>query len=658
MSDSTVVVGNEQRKMLEGLGDDILDIVTSQANLPTKVWEVWLSVPYERACACGDDKLASVLHKAGAKGNGLHHAARGGHRVVTSELLQLGASPDAKDEDGNTALHIAARLGRSLIIKTLLIEGADKDEVDTTGRTPLHLAGIAGDVPSVKALLAAGADICLRYQLDKHDVSALDCAARLGHVDVMRLLIERGAMATVQQGSRTALHHAAKHNQVAAIELLVREAANVDAEDAEGWTPLLLASLDDHGPAVETLCSSGADVSVRVKTHFCVEYDDYSALDLAAYYGWTGVMKTLLKHGSDVNALSWRGYSALHKAAEGGEVAAIDVLMEAGARIHGPADSESPLHNAVEGRSVPAIEALVRHGADLEWRGELRLTPLYRAVQMRDLGTIKALLAAGASPNVSGDDDETLLWAAVNNDMYDDRYSDDVTKMLLAHGARVNATTPDGQTALHAAAAMTDGHIVDALVEAGASMDAADNGFTPLHSAGYRCNGDTLTTLMRHGAPINARDNAGHTVLHVVAAQPSYDALKLVNVLLLAGADETIMNDQGKTPASSLPLEPTNVAREQIRALLLRAPQDRANRAWARRRMLFLCTRRIQQESKRSGATKLTRTTKTDGAPSAGPGGACFVNEHDERAFRGMTENLFGLRDGTEVLFRNVIRFL
>ena len=82
MSDSTVVVGNDQRKMLEGLEDDILNLVTSQANLPTKVWEVWLRVPYERACACGDDKLASILHKAGAKGNGLHHAARGGHRGV------------------------------------------------------------------------------------------------------------------------------------------------------------------------------------------------------------------------------------------------------------------------------------------------------------------------------------------------------------------------------------------------------------------------------------------------------------------------------------------------------------------------------------------------------------------------------------------------
>lgn len=657
MSRSTAIVGDEQRKMVEGLGGDILDLVTDQVNLPTKVWETWLSVPFELACAYGDDRLASILHTAGAKGYGLQHAARSGHRVVISELLRLGASPDAKDENGDSALHIACRLGRAPIVKTLLVDGADKDDVDATGRTPLHLASIAGDAPSVKALLAAGADLGLRYRFEKRDISALDCAARLGHVEVMRLLIERGAMGTVQEGVRTPLHHAAQHNQVDAIELLVKEAANVDAKDADGWTPLLLAAVEDHGSAVEALCASGADVSLRVKTHFCVEYDDYSALDLASFYGWTDVMKTLIAYRSDVNALSWSGYSALHKAAEGGEVAAIDVLMQAGARIHGPAGFESALHHAVEGKSAPAVEALVRHGADPEWHDDLSVTPLLRAVQLRHLGTVNALLAAGASPNVSGNGNETMLWAAVNTDMYDS-CSDDVLKVLLAHGARVDDIVEFGQTALHAAAAMTDGRVVDALVEAGASMVADNDGCTPLHCAGHGRNRDTMSTLLRHGALINARDNAGNTVLHIVAAEADLLALKLVGVLLLAGADEAITNNSGNTPAGSLALEPTNVVREQIRALLLRAPQDRADRAWARRRLLFLCKCRAQQDPKRSGATKSPRIVEADGARSAGHGEAVSVDARDERAFRGMTENLFGLREGTEVLFRKIIRFL
>jgi len=132
--------------------------------------------------------------------------------------------------------------------------------------------------------------------------------------------------------------------------------------------------------------------------------------------------------------------------------------------------------------------------------------------------------------------------------------------------------------------------------------------------------------------------------------------LKLVGVLLLAGADETVANNEGKTPAGSLPLEPTNVVREQIRALLLRAAQDRADRAWSRRRVLFLCTNRAQKELKRSGATKSPRIADVEGAPSAGR--ACSLDARDERAFRGMAENLFGLREGTEALFRKIICFL
>lgn len=240
MPGSSAFVNEEQREMLEGLGEEILSLVTDQRKSPSAVWGDWLAVPFEQACASGDERLASVLLEAGAKGLGLQEAARSGHRRVVSELLQLGASPDSKDESGDTALHIAAQLGHAPIVKTLLIEGADKNHMDRKGRSPLHLASMAGDAPSVMALLAAGADLAVRFPFNKHSsisMSALDGAAYFGHVRVMQLLIERGALETVQVTQHTPLHFAAQQNRVAAIQLLVGEGASVSGKDVEGGHP-------------------------------------------------------------------------------------------------------------------------------------------------------------------------------------------------------------------------------------------------------------------------------------------------------------------------------------------------------------------------------------------------------------------------------------
>ena len=661
MSENGAIVKEEQREMLEGLGEQILSLVTDHRKLPSTVWGDWLAVPFERACADGDDRLASVLLKAGAKGFGLQHAALAGHRRVILKLLQLGASPNSTDASGDTALHVAAQAGHGPIVETLLSEGANKDLVDGLGRSPLHLATLAGSVTCVMALLAAGVNLALRFPLGVYNVSALDAAARYGHVHVLRTLIKRGAMETVQPMKRTPLHFAAEWNEVAAIQLLVGEGVNINVKDAEGYTPLLLATLENNAPAVQALCALGADVSLRVKTNFCFETDDFAALDLAAYYGWTDIMNVLIKHGSDVNALSSKGYSALHKAAEGNEVGAVDVLVEAGAAIHGTAGFDSPLHMAVEGKAIQAIHALVRHGANPEWTEGLRETPLLRAVMLRHSGSVNALLAAGASPNVSGSD-KTLLFASLDGSGLD-YGGPDIVQDLLAHGAQVDALSRLGETALHAAAAWTEDYIVDILVEAGATVcTPCGEEQTPLHAAAAYLNPGTAMALLGHGVPVNAQDRQGNTALHYAAlgSERPEDGLEMVNLLLIEGADETIVNKRGKTPASNLPLAPTghrasDVFCEQVRELLLRAPADRADRTWRRRGMVFLCHAFPEKAEMETGS----RTPKLPRAAESGGTAAGTIGEgRIDANFRGMVANLFGLRDGTEEIFRQIITLL
>ncbi|CAM9741465.1 unnamed protein product [Scytosiphon promiscuus] len=201
---------------------------------------------------------------------------------------------------------------------------------------------------------------------------------------------------------------------------------------------------------------------------------------------------------------------------------------------------------------------------------------------------------------------------------------------------------------MHAAAEFHDDLEVDMLVAAGAKVDAEVRGGTALQCACMAGRLDSMNALMKHGADINRPNQEGNTPLHLVGTGYDNDgkAFEMMNTLLIAGADETAKNNDGDTPASQLPDEPTrypkdDAIRERLRALLLRAPADRADRLWRRRGTLLLCQARLKPEESRA---KVARVEE--------PGGT------DAMEFRGMAANLFELREGKEVLFRKIMRLL
>ncbi len=138
-------------------------------------------------------------------------AAIHGHADVVEILLQHGANPDLRDQDGRTALSWAAGEGRLASVRVLLEYEADANLSDRENVTPLMLAARSGYPRIVEALVEHGANVNAvdgasqedRYRPleEKQGNTALILAARGGHESIVEYLLDHGALPSIRTAS-------------------------------------------------------------------------------------------------------------------------------------------------------------------------------------------------------------------------------------------------------------------------------------------------------------------------------------------------------------------------------------------------------------------------------------------------------------------------
>lgn len=199
---------------------------------------------------------------------------------VLELLLERGADVNARAEE-SAALLVAAQfhdeesaLGYGA---DLIAAGADLDITCPNGETALMHAAAQGHAEFVRCLIAAGADVTRR---DAEGRTALHWAlgneVKLGRecVEAARALLEAGAPVDALDFNRqTAMHHLAlaadglgASDAAAAIDLLRRHGADIEARNHERHTPVLLASENGGrgGFLLELLHRAGANLDVKV----------------------------------------------------------------------------------------------------------------------------------------------------------------------------------------------------------------------------------------------------------------------------------------------------------------------------------------------------------------------------------------------------------
>ena len=113
----------------------------------------------------------------------LHYAASEGNEPEVLRLLNEGANPNARDDNGCSPLHFAAQSSRRLVAMQLIAAGAEVDALDSNGNSPLSNAvfNSRGDGELVAALRAAGANPNLE---NSHGISPVGLARSIGNFDV------------------------------------------------------------------------------------------------------------------------------------------------------------------------------------------------------------------------------------------------------------------------------------------------------------------------------------------------------------------------------------------------------------------------------------------------------------------------------------------
>jgi ankyrin repeat protein len=472
---------------------------------------------------------AETVNQRDSMGNTMLHAAvrnRGLPRHI-GKILDQKAIVDARNRDGDTALHIAVRMNQRENGEFLISRGASIFAVNAASESPLYLA-------------LTSANGIRQWMLNSTTIIAKD---GIGN---------------------NMLHYAAQWNLSNAIPVIIQKGVSVEEANATGETPIFMATKTNSPSTIKTLLDNNANLNVT-------DNQGNTLLHAAVRWNAANAAALLIGSGIDINAHTLNGETALHNAVILGMGDIETLLIKEGANLEErDIDGNTPFMEAVRAVALSSIEKLAKNGADTNTRNIRGDTPLHIAVATERYEVVNLLLRMGASIHARNTRNRTPFQNAIiisprmvsalltkeRVNIPDDlgksalhialqeKASNEILRVIISQGARVNAIDYNGQTPLRLAVDL--GLLESAKILADAGSDpflAAVDNKSPSDIAFAK--GETYIRALFSGRAINARDNSSNTILHHAAR---FGTPEMILTLLELGANKTLKNISAEVP--------------------------------------------------------------------------------------------------------------
>jgi len=358
---------------------------------------------YTLACLKGQPKIAEEIAGRGLIKDIFEAAASGDNKRANEIAKDDPGLAHHRLSDGRTPLHIAAEAGKPAMVTFFAMKGAD---LSAGPESPL-LAAVDYPDPAVATemstfLLMNASDPNARRRDGK---TALELASARGYADLVRMLIHRGADASLLANAPSVerVYYGRRYTQDLHGNPMTREdnygipqdwinqfvtVAHFDFEKVKHLQKLCPTLIMTRATWDELAIEAASHMGLTPMAQFLADLGAPVSTCTATLLGEQSLVKRLINDdpacirecgAHDIALLAYTALGNQHL-----EIA--DLLLRAGADVHQRSLGQTSLHIAASKGYVELAQLLLDHGADINARANIRgasLTPLALAEQSK-----------------------------------------------------------------------------------------------------------------------------------------------------------------------------------------------------------------------------------------------------------------------------------